>query len=140
MSIQQYQKYKRGSEWRKWDLHVHTPKTLCSNFGGDTDEIWKKYFEALESLPEDIKVLGINDYLFLEGYKEVLKYKQNGGLKNIDLILPVIELRLKEFVGSNELRRLNYHIIFADDDLLKAEQIETQFLSGLRGKVNLDVT
>ncbi len=22
-----YWKYKRGSEWRKWDLHIHTPNT-----------------------------------------------------------------------------------------------------------------
>lgn len=137
MSTQQYQKFQRGSEWRKWDLHIHTPKTLCSEYGGDTDVVWKKYFQELEELSDEIKVLGINDYLFLDGYKEVLKYKQSGGLKKIDLILPVIEFRLKEFVGSDELRRLNYHIIFADDELLKAEQIETHFLAGLRGKVNL---
>lgn len=138
MSIQQYQKYKRGSEWRKWDLHVHTPKTLCSDFGGDTEEVWKKYFEELEGLSEEINVLGINDYLFLDGYKKVLKYKQEGGLKKIDLILPVIEFRLKEFVGNEELKRLNYHIIFANDELLNVGQIETHFLSGLRGKANLN--
>ena len=22
-----YTKFKRGSEWRKWDLHIHTPET-----------------------------------------------------------------------------------------------------------------
>ncbi|MPS72083.1 MAG: hypothetical protein E2590_02935 [Chryseobacterium sp.] len=132
----------RGSEWRKWDLHVHTPKTLCSDYGGDTDEIWERYFNDLEKLARDknIKVFGINDYLFIDGYKKVLEYKNNGGLQSVDLILPVIEFRLKEFVGSRELGRLNYHILFADDDVLKVDLIEAHFLSGLRAKANLDAT
>lgn len=127
-----------GSTWRKWDLHIHTPASMCSEYGGQTQEIWKKFFEHLEELSKDIKAIGINDYLFLDGYKEVLKYKQNGGLKNIDLILPVIEFRLKEFVGNEKLKRLNYHIIFADESILKCEQIETQFLSGFKGKASLN--
>ncbi|MCV9932958.1 hypothetical protein OIU80_11765 [Flavobacterium sp. LS1R47] len=132
----------RGSEWRKWDLHIHTPATLCSDYGGDTDVIWEKYFEELERLAveKNIKVIGINDYLFIDGYKRVLDYKNRGGLSSIELILPVVEFRLKEFVGSKELGRLNYHIIFADDILLKVDQIETHFLSNLRGKGNLDAS
>jgi hypothetical protein len=130
----------RGSEWRKWDLHVHTPATLCSDYGGNNEETWQKYFSELERLAieKNIKVIGINDYLFIDGYKKVLEYKNNGGLSSVELILPVIEFRLKEFVGSKELGRLNYHIIFADDSLLKVDQIETHFLSSLRGKGNLD--
>ncbi len=127
-----------GSSWRKWDLHVHTPVSLCSDYGGDTEEIWKKFFDQLEKLSKNIKVIGINDYLFLDGYKKVLEYKRSGGLKGIELLLPVIEFRLKEFVGHKDLKRLNYHIIFADDSLLAVEQIETHFLSGLRGKANFD--
>lgn len=130
----------RGSEWRKWDLHVHTPATLCSDYGGNTDEVWSKYFEELERLSKekDIKVLGINDYLFIDGYKRVLKYKKEGGLLNVELILPVVEFRLKEFVGNKDLGRINYHIIFADESILPVEQIETHFLSNFRGKGNLD--
>jgi len=36
-------KYSRGSEWRKWDLHVHTPSSLIQHYGGDTDEVWEKF-------------------------------------------------------------------------------------------------
>lgn len=131
----------KGSEWRKWDLHIHTPKTLCSEYGGDTDEIWEKYIDQLEwfAKEKNIKVIGINDYLFLDGYKKVLDYKKKGRLADVELILPVIEFRLKEFVGSKELGRLNYHIIFADESLLKVDLIETQFLANFRGKGNLDV-
>ncbi len=129
----------RGSEWRKWDLHVHTPASLCSEYGGQSDEIWTKFFETLEELSEEIKVIGINDYLFLDGYEKVLEYKRSGGLKNIELVLPVIEFRIKEFVGNAELNRINYHIIFADDSILSVAQIKTHFLTGLFGKANLDV-
>jgi predicted ATPase len=130
----------RGSEWRKWDLHVHTPASLCSDYGGDNETIWQTFFDELDRLAreKDIKVIGINDYLFIDGYKKVLEYKNKGGLASVELILPVIEFRLKEFVGSSELGRLNYHIIFADESLLKIDQIETHFLSNLRGKGNLD--
>lgn len=79
----------RGSEWRKWDLHVHTPASLCSEYGGDNDEIWEQFIQRIENLPSDIKVLGINDYLFLDGYEKVLKYKKDGRIPNIELLLPV---------------------------------------------------
>ena len=44
----------RGSEWKKWDLHIHTPSSLCSNYGGDTDEVWSKFLSELENLPQEI--------------------------------------------------------------------------------------
>jgi len=129
----------RGSEWRKWDLHVHTPYSHTSDYYGDTDDIkWENFFLALESLPKEIKVIGINDYLFLDGYKKVLKFKDSGGLQNIDLILPVVEFRLKEFVGNEQLKKINYHIIFAEQEVLDVDTIEAQFLSSFRSSCNLD--
>ena len=69
--------YNRGSEWRKWDLHVHTPFSHTSEYPGVTEEEkWENYIKGLEDLPKDIKVIGINDYLFLDGYKKVLEYKE----------------------------------------------------------------
>ena len=125
-----------GSQWRKWDLHVHTPDSIIHEYKCTQDEdIWKKYIIALEKLPSNIKVLGINDYLFLDGYKEVKKYKESGRLNNIDLILPIIEFRLKEFVGHAKLGRINYHIIFSDK--LTTDIIEQQFLSQLYGNALL---
>lgn len=132
-------KVNRGSEWRKWDLHIHTPYSHTSQYFGDTEEKkWENFFDALENLPEEIKVIGVNDYLFLNGYKRVLKYKNDGNLKNIDLVLPVIEFRLTELVGHESLKKINYHVIFADESLLGVEVIEAQFLSGFRSACNLD--
>lgn len=132
-----YNKYPSGSEWNKWDLHIHTPYSLVAEYGGDNNAVWDNFIAHLERMPQDIKVIGINDYLFLDGYEKVLEYKGAGRLKNIDLILPVIEFRLKEFVGNAGLGRINYHVIFADASLLSINQIKSQFLSGLSAKANL---
>jgi len=126
----------RGSEWRKWDLHIHTPASIVQEYKtSEGEDIWEKFIGELENLPQEIKVIGINDYLFLDGYKKVLEYRNNGRLDNIDLILPVVEFRLKEFVGHSKLGRINYHIIFSNE--LHVEIIEQQFLSQLYGQAIL---
>jgi len=123
--------YNKGSEWRKWDLHVHTPSSLIQHYGGDTDEAWESFIKDLEELPTDFKVIGINDYIFLDGYKKVLEYKKNGRLQNIDLILPVVELRVDKFgnVGDEAWKKINFHIIFSNE--VTATQIEQQFLNAI---------
>jgi ABC-type cobalamin/Fe3+-siderophores transport system ATPase subunit len=133
------QKYNRGSEWKRWDLHVHTPFSHTSEYVGSTeDEKWESFIVGLENLPEDIKVIGINDYLFLNGYKKVLEFKQNGRLANIELLIPVVEFRLKEFVGNEQLKKINYHVIFAEQNIIDIDTIEAQFLSCFRSSCNLD--
>jgi hypothetical protein len=128
--------YSRGSQWRKWDLHVHTPDSLVQHYTGGKEEAWERFICELEQLPNEFKVIGINDYIFLDGYKKVVKYKEEGRLQNIDLLLPVIELRVDKFGGSNsKLSRVNYHIIFSNE--LKAEVIETHFLNALPRKYTL---
>jgi len=131
--------YNRGSEWRKWDLHIHTPFSHTAEYPGTTeDEKWENFIKGIEELPADIKVIGINDYLFLDGYKKVIEYKNGGRLKNIDLILPVVEFRLKEFVGHEQLNKINYHVIFAEQSVIDIDIIEAQFLSCFRSACNLD--
>lgn len=70
--------FPKGAEWRKWDLHVHTPNSLVHHFKGDTDQQWEQFITDLESLPEEFKVIGINDYLFIDGYRKVLEYRKHG--------------------------------------------------------------
>ena len=119
----------RGSVWRKWDLHVHTPASIYHNYPGTDAEAWASFITDLEALPSEFKVIGINDYLFLDGYKRVLAEKSAGRLANIDLVLPVIELRLDKFVGhDSHFQRVNFHVIF---DAIDPEVIETQFINSL---------
>lgn len=129
--------YPKGSEWRKWDLHIHTPKSIVQNYGGDTPEVWDKFLLDLEALPAEIKVVGINDYIFLDGYVEVLKYKAQGRLSNIDLFLPIIELRIDKFAsqGDESWKKINLHVIFSDK--LNPETIKTQFLSAITSSATI---
>lgn len=117
-----------GSNWHRWDLHVHTPDSLVQNYAGP--DPWARFFDGLRALPSDIKVVGINDYLFISGYKRVLAEKQKGNLPNIELLLPVVELRLDTFCGSESaLKKVNFHIIFSDQ--VTSEVIENQFMPSL---------
>ena len=89
-----------GSTWKKWDLHVHTPSSIIHNYQGTNEEAWEAFLLDLEALPPEFKVIGINDYIFIDGYERVRKAKlEQNRLKNIDLVLPVIELRLDKFAG-----------------------------------------
>lgn len=129
--------FTRGSEWNKWDLHVHTPLSIIQQYGGDIDEVWEKYITDLEDLPIEFKVLGINDYIFLDGYKKVLDYKKKGRLPKIDLILPVIELRVDKFASqANEAwKKANLHIIFSNE--LDVDDIQVQFLYAVNNKTTI---
>lgn len=120
----------RGSVWRKWDLHVHTPASIVQQYGGSSDENWERFLTDLENLPDEFKVLGINDYLFLDGYERILTEKSRGRLDNIELILPVIELRLDKFAGTTgSLSKVNLHVIFSDK--IPPRVIKEQFMAGL---------
>jgi len=126
----------RGTAWRIWDLHVHTPASIVQSYGGNTDEVWARFIDELENLPEEIGVIGINDYWFLNGYKRVLEERKNGRLQNLDAIFPVIEMRLDQFGGTDgHLSRVNMHVIF--DPELDSAVIEAQFLNALQPKLKL---
>lgn len=122
--------------WRKWDLHVHTPDSLRHNYPGNPEQAWKAFLTDLEGLPKEFKVIGINDYIFVDGYEKVLKAKrEQGRLQNIDLILPVIELRLDKFGGTvqagktgSDWSRINLHVIF---DQFEPQFIREQFISAI---------
>lgn len=126
----------RGSEWSRWDLHVHTPDSLVHEYGRGGVDPWTAFIDDLEALPAEFRTIGINDYLFLDGYRKVRKAKADGRLPNIDLILPVIELRLNHFGGTDgDLSRINLHVLFSD--ALTPEVIQAQFINGLKCDVSL---
>jgi energy-coupling factor transporter ATP-binding protein EcfA2 len=127
----------RGSEWRKWDLHVHTPESgLANRFGGD----WDNYVKTLltTAVRNEIAVIGITDYFTIAGYKKLKTEYLNNDAKLLELFdnnkefvqnaksicfLPNIEFRLHSMVNGN---RINYHVIFAED--VSVRDIEENFL------------
>lgn len=126
----------RGSEWCKWDLHVHSPESLVQHYGRGGVDPWDSFIDDLENLPSSFRAIGLNDYLFLDGYRKVREYRREGRLPNIDLVLPVIELRLSHFGGTDgQFSRVNLHVIFSDE--LDPEMIQAQFLNGLKCDLDL---
>ena len=108
----------KGSEWHRWDLHVHSPASFLRNEHSD----WGEYINALERAPKEIKAIAITDYGTIEGYKKVKECKDKGQLKNIDLILPNIELRIQSPEGSSTSNKgVDIHLIFnpGEDDHVK---------------------
>jgi energy-coupling factor transporter ATP-binding protein EcfA2 len=118
----------RGSRWWKWDLHVHTPKSIIQDYGGDTNAAWDAFIQTLASLPPEVKGIGINDYLFCDGYEKLLSRRAE--IQNIELIIPNIEFRLNTFSGTaNNVKRHNFHVIF--DPSVDVRDIREQLLGGL---------
>lgn len=109
--------YFRGSEWRKWDLHVHAPSeyTLIKKDdyeGNSGEDKMDKFIWELKSL-SDISVLWITDYFSIEWYKEVKNYKNE--LSNINLIIPNLELRITP--ETKDWNKINLHVLFNTENL-----------------------
>lgn len=117
----------RGSIWRRWDPHIHTPGTLMNNqFGPDA---WGEYLTRLEKSEPRIEVLGVTDYASLDRYEDVLKFKAEGRLPDVAMIFPNVELRLPLVTKSN--KPVNIHLLFSpkDDDHVDRAR---GFLRGLK--------
>lgn len=121
---------KRGSEWRIWDLHVHSP---ASGFGCDDD-----YPTFIESINKSVaNVIGINDYSTLEGYKKII----TSGLPINKVVFPVIEFRMNNKLNNkassknNGGTNINFHIIIDNNlDISKVEfEINTLECFGKNG-------
>ncbi len=83
VTIKTMQKYFRGSEWRKWDLHFHTPSSYDHDNKANTSE---EIAEALKK--QQIKVVAITDHHIIDS-QVIEKLKKAGG---DDLtVLPGIE-------------------------------------------------
>lgn len=117
--------FHRGSEWRRWDLHVHTKGTnkndqfKSKDFGTFCEVLFRK------AIDNDIAAIGITDYFSIDNYKKVKDYvskiddetnfteSEKKQIKNI-LILPNIELRMLPVTDKGRL--VNIHFIFNPEE------------------------
>ena len=126
----------RGSEWRKWDLHIHTKNTnkndqfTSSNMEDFLYEFFKKAIE------KKISAIGITDYFSIDRYRDVVDYQENIDdkkdgegkqlfnederkyIKNI-FLFPNIELRM--LPSTDKGRLINIHFIFNPKFVTKLE-------------------
>ncbi|HBO5260281.1 TrlF family AAA-like ATPase [Pseudomonas aeruginosa] len=102
----------RGSEWRRWEPHIHAPGTVLNNqFGGGS--AWDTYLESLEAATPKIEALAVTDYYLTDTYEEVLSHKAAGRLPNVQLIFPNVELRLDVAAKTGFV---NLHLLVSPED------------------------
>lgn len=108
--------YPRGSEWRRWDLHVHTPETKKNDcYEGKTiEEKWNNFYKTIDEYIGDgseaekvVSAIGITDYLSIDNYKKVVsEHRLNSSIK---FVLPNVELRMIPLAKKTPV---NIHCIF----------------------------
>lgn len=102
----------RGSEWHRWEPHIHAPGTILNNQFGAGDP-WGAYLTTLESLAPKIEAIAVTDYYVTDTYEELLRYKASGRLPDVQLIFPNIELRLGVAAKSGFV---NIHLLISPED------------------------
>jgi hypothetical protein len=119
----------KGSEWRRWELHIHTPGTKKNDqfIGGTLDQNWEKYIQDINNYSQEIAAIAITDYLSIDNYFKFKKFVQEGKIqKSFSLIIPNIELRMMPVTGSGTL--INIHCLFNSD---LDDKIQERFLNKL---------
>ncbi|QSX08072.1 hypothetical protein J0B03_09745 [Alkalibacter rhizosphaerae] len=127
----------RGSEWRRWELHLHTPFTKREDQyeGRDADEKWDNFYQTIKNYIgdatdplKDIAAIAITDYLSIANYLKVRDDKRLP--ESVKLILPNVELRMQPIAQDSPI---NIHCIFSPGIV---NQIEDRFFSKLEFEFN----
>ncbi len=110
-------KYTRGSEWRKWDLHIHTPASFHwkgQRFRTETDcpeniALVDQMIHALNAA--EPAVFAIMDYWTFDGWFALKRRLSQADAPKLEkTVFPGIELRLMAPMKG----RLNAHVLFSD--------------------------
>lgn len=118
----------RGSEWRRWEPHIHAPGTIMNDqFKGPN--AWEDYLTALENASPKIKALGVTDYYLTHTYEKVREAKQSGRLSEIELIFLNVELRIG--IGTTKGGWVNMHLMVSPEDSDHLEKAKA-FVRNLR--------
>lgn len=107
--------YPQGSQWAKWDLHIHTPASIHwkgQKYRGATPaqavELTSKTIEAIQSA--DVVAVATMDYFTFDGYVNLRKALLANPTLCQKTIFPGMELRIE---ATTEYR-LNMHVILSD--------------------------
>lgn len=100
----------RGSQWTKWDFHLHSPLTNLANNFHLTKHGWDPYFQAIVNA----KVEGIaitNYFYFAENELEVIRAGLTAKGSKI-AVLGNLEFRIQQPNKDGEF--INIHVLFSD--------------------------
>ena len=110
----------RGSAWHRWDPHLHTPGTVLNDKYG-VKEPWEAFLDKIEVSIPPIQALGITDYLSIDRYEDVLRFRSEYRIPNVKLVFPNVEMRFG--IGTSKGSAINLHLLFSPDDLNHVEEI-----------------
>ncbi len=124
---------KRGSEWRRWELHLHTPCTKKEDqYSGKTvDEKWDNFYSSIANYIDplhSICAIAITDYLSIDNYLKVCA--DNRLPDSVKFVLPNVELRMKPIVKDSPI---NIHCLF---DPSIVGELESRFFANLKFEYN----
>ena len=122
-----------GSQWKRWDPHIHAPGTILNNQFGD-DDPWGKYLTALEGRTPKIVAIAVTDYYVTDTYEEALKHKEAGRLPDVQLIFPNVELRLDVAAKTGFV---NVHLLVSPEEPDYLAQLQ-RILSRLQFRAHND--
>jgi len=121
--------FSKGAEWRKWDLHIHTPETkLNDQYKTGGKDIWKEFCKRIEN--SDVQAFGITDYFSADGYLAFIKNFQKEYPDSKKVFFPNIEIRTSDVVNAAQ-EEVNLHILFNSFQPKIENQIKT-FLQNLK--------
>lgn len=122
----------RGSLWRQWDLHIHTPASFHWNgekFGSDPIKNTQLIDEMIDALNKaEPAVFALMDYWTFDGWFALKKRLAESGAPKLEkVVFPGIELRLVAPMNG----RLNAHVIFSN-------KIKDQALIDFKSKLTVE--
>ena len=120
---------RKGSQWRRWDLHIHTPETKLSDCYKSEGAVWDGYIDCLEKSP--VQAFGITDYFSADGYFSLLERYQKKYPETNKVFFPNIEFRLVEAI-SQKNSNPDIHVIFDNDTEACSRDSINRFLLTLK--------
>ena len=135
-----------GSQWRKWNFHVHTKGTNKNDlFSSATMEDFYHIFFK-KAFANKIQAIGITDYFSIDRYIDAVEYQENVDIK-VDsdgenlftpeeilfvkgiFLFPNVELRM--LPSTDSARLINIHCLFNPDFV---RDLEHDFFSSLKNQ------
>src|SRR5690606_19254149 len=135
-----------GSQWRKWNFHIHTKGTNKNDqFSSSTiEDFFYAFFK--KAYENQVSAIGITDYFSIDRYLDAIEYRKNidskldtegNQLFNSDeiefikdiFIFPNVELRM--LPSTDKGRLINIHCIFNPDYVA---DLENDFFSHIENQ------
>ncbi|ABQ07739.1 TrlF family AAA-like ATPase [Flavobacterium johnsoniae] len=139
----------RGSEWRKWNFHVHTKGTNKNDqfTSGSMDDFFCTFFK--KAYEDKIEAIGITDYFSIDRYLDAINYVKEIHTKEDEdweeklfsedeinfirkiFIFPNVELRISPTTKKGKF--INLHFIF---DPKIVENLNNEFFNKISNVEN----